>query len=196
MNLQAERKMTPRETRPARRARDRAILTVLPAIALGAWAGPASAQHEAHSAYAGGGSDEVQTLTPEEVASLRAAEGMGLARPAELNGYPGPRHVLDLGDSLGLTTAQRARVQAVFDTMEERARELGERIIEGEKALDAAFAAGADPGVLEERVGELARLQGALRWTHLRAHLETTEILSVHQRHEYDRLRGYGGPEH
>lgn len=165
--------------------------------ALVAFAGPAAAQHEGHaghetrSSYADAGSDTVQTLTPDEVAGLLEGAGMGMAQPAELNGYPGPRHVLDLADSLGLTSAQTRRTQAVFDAMHERAVELGREIVDAEKALDAAFADGASARELEALVTDLAGLRGALRWTHLRAHLETAEILTRHQRHEYDRLRGY-----
>jgi hypothetical protein len=41
---------------------------------------------------------------------------MGLALAAELNGYPGPIHVLQLSDKLGLTPEQKARVQSLFDS--------------------------------------------------------------------------------
>jgi hypothetical protein len=161
-----------------------------------AFAGRVSAQHEGHSQYAGSGSSEVKTLTPAELTSLREGEGMGLARPAEMNGYPGPRHALELADSLRLDQTQRVRVQAAFDQMLKRARELGEEIIEGEKSLDAAFAARANAASLQAAVTRLARLQGELRWIHLEAHLLLMDILSEHQRHEYDRLRGYGSRHH
>ncbi|MGD2070407.1 MAG: Spy/CpxP family protein refolding chaperone [Gemmatimonadota bacterium] len=165
-------------------------------LALAASPPPLHAQHGAHSPYAGSGSEEVQTLTPQEVAGLLEGEGMGLARPAELNGYPGPRHVLDLADSLRLSDEQRRLTQETFDAMQERAAELGRRIVDEEKALDAGFAAAADAAALEARVREVGRLRAELRWTHLAAHLRMVEILSVHQRHEYDRLRGYGGHTH
>ena len=35
--------------------------------------------------------------------------GMGLALAAELNGYPGPAHVIELAKSLGLSEPQRAK---------------------------------------------------------------------------------------
>lgn len=165
-------------------------------LALTAAAPPLQAQHGEHSPYAGSGSEEVQTLTPEEVAGLLEGEGMGLARPAEMNGYPGPRHVLDLADSLDLSDEQRRLTRETFDVMRERAVELGRRIVDEEKALDAGFAAGDDAATLEARVREVARLRGELRWTHLAAHLRMVEILSDHQRHEYDRLRGYGAHTH
>ena len=36
---------------------------------------------------------------------------MSLALAAELNGYPGPLHVLELADRLGLSAEQRGKVQ-------------------------------------------------------------------------------------
>ncbi|MFO7892187.1 MAG: periplasmic heavy metal sensor [Longimicrobiales bacterium] len=175
-----------------------AVALLLLGTGLGA-PGPAAAQHEGHamdSSYAATGSDTVQTLTADEVAALLEGAGMGLARPAEMNGYPGPRHVLDLADSLALTPEQAEQVQAIFRAMHHRAVELGREIIDAEKRLDAAFAGDADAPALQAQVTALARLRGELRWTHLRAHLETVEVLTAHQRHSYDRLRGYGSHPH
>src|SRR5208282_406614 len=42
-------------------------------------------------------------------------EGIGLAKAAELNHYPGPRHVLDIADKLGLSTDQLTATRALFD---------------------------------------------------------------------------------
>ncbi len=171
---------------------ERGLAAVVLALALALGATPVAGQHEEHSPYAGAGSQQVQTLTADEVAALLEGQGMGLARAAELNGYPGPRHVLDLADSLGLTADQRERTQSAFDAMQSRAAELGRSILEREQALDAGFADGADAAALEAQVAEIARLRGELRWTHLRAHLAVATILTRHQRHTYDRLRGYG----
>ena len=154
-----------------------------------------------HSPYAHQGSKELKTLSQEEVDELLSGAGMGLARPAELNGYPGPRHVLDLADSLGLTAEQRGSVEGIFRDMHARAVELGQEILDAERALDAAFASGdVTVDALAEIVDRIGSLQADLRAVHLRAHVATREILTDHQRHEYDRLRGYGagheaGPE-
>jgi hypothetical protein len=59
----------------------------------------------------------VKALSDQQVADLRAGRGMGLALSAELNGYPGPLHVLELGDKLGLAPEQRTKVQGLFDAM-------------------------------------------------------------------------------
>jgi hypothetical protein len=66
-----------------------------------------------------------------------------MARPAELNGYPGPMHVLDLRDRLGLTPEQEAAVRSSFARMEVAAKPLGAELVERERALDRAFAGGA-----------------------------------------------------
>ena len=51
---------------------------------------------------------EVKALSAEQMTALAAGRGMGSALAAELNGYPGPLHVLELADPLGLSEGQRA----------------------------------------------------------------------------------------
>ena len=122
---------------------------------------------------------------------------MGMARPAELNGFPGPRHVLDLADSLALTPDQRSEVQGIFERMQERATALGRQVVAAEGALDTLFAAGTvGEAPLAERVKAVEALRSELRIVHLTAHLETKALLTTHQVHTYDRLRGYGAHVH
>jgi len=155
-------------------------------------AGPAAAQHE-HSPYAAGQSSQVKSMTQQQVDDLLAGAGMGLALPAELNGHPGPRHVLELADSLVLTSEQRARTQELFDAMQAEAVALGERLLEAEAALNDLFAAGSvEEGQVALAVMRAARLEGELRIVHLRTHVAMYGLLTEHQRHTYDRLRGYG----
>jgi hypothetical protein len=90
--------------------------------------------------YAGMQARAVKALSAEQIADLKAGRGMSLALAAELNGYPGPRHVLELGDQLGLSDQQRADVQRLFDAMTAEAIPLGEKLIAGEAELDALFA--------------------------------------------------------
>lgn len=159
------------------------VLLALPTVA------PAQ-QH--HPGYAEGRSAQVKTLGQAEVDELLAGTGMGLARPAEMNGFPGPRHVLDLADSLSLTPEQRASVQGIFERMQARAATLGRAVVAAEGALDSLFAGGGavDPA-LAERVEAVEALRAELRIVHLRAHVETKALLTMHQVHAYDRLRGY-----
>ena len=143
--------------------------------------------------YAGQEKREIKALSAEEVASYLSGAGMGFARAAELNHYPGPRHVLDMSAKLGLSGEQRAKVKAAFAEMDAEARRLGAAIVEAERALDQRFASAfLDAAELERRVGEIAALQGRLRAAHLRAHLVTRAALTPDQVARYDALRGYG----
>ncbi|HEX8128985.1 MAG TPA: periplasmic heavy metal sensor [Pyrinomonadaceae bacterium] len=153
----------------------------------------ASAQEELkQGVYAGEERREIKSLSAEEVEGLLNGQGMGLAKAAELNHYPGPRHVLDLAAELQLTPEQRTQTQAAFDRMRSEAVRLGRRIVERERALNAMFAKGdIDEGKLHTATSEIAQLQGALRAAHLAAHLEMRRILSPGQVKKYDELRGY-----
>jgi hypothetical protein len=161
------------------------------ALALLPVAGALQAQQ---TPYAGLERRAIKALSEERMAALMAGEGAGYALAAELNGYPGPRHVLDLADSLHLTEKQRTAVADVFERMQEAARALGQQLVAGEAALDSAFAGMTiTPERLRESLEGLAALEGELRGVHLAAHLEVTTLLSQHQRGEYGRLRGYAG---
>ncbi len=139
---------------------------------------------------------EIKALSAQQVADLEEGRGMGLALAAELNGYPGPKHVLELADSLGLDEQTVAAVREVHDRMQLRARDLGAAIVAEEAKLDSVFAAGEiTTASLTTQVARIAVLSGRLRTAHLQAHLETTALLSPEQRHEYQRLRGYRMPE-
>lgn len=129
-------------------------------------------------------------LTVEQVQKLLAGEGMGQAKPAESNGYPGPRHALDLADALKLTPGQRAALKASFDRMNADARKLGAEIVQAERNLYAAFEShSVKDGDIEQLTMRIGHLQAALRARHLRAHLETVPVLTPEQVNEYRRLR-------
>lgn len=150
-------------------------------------------QHEA-SPYAGQEAREIKALAPERVAGLLSGDGVGYAKAAELNGIPGPRHVLDLSDELALTAEQRSAVEASFRRMHEAAVPLGERLVELERELDRAFAERAlDEASLRDRTLAIGQVEGELRAVHLRAHVEMLDVLTMHQVHQYVALRGYAG---
>lgn len=139
----------------------------------------------------------IKALSDEEIADLQAGHGMGMALPAELNGYPGPRHVLDLADELSLTAEQRARTQTIYDGMQIAAKAMGAQIVAKEAALDAMFADGTverDPQAVADLVTDIALSRGALRLLHLRAHIVTRHLLTLEQLENYAVLRGYGAP--
>ena len=146
----------------------------------------------AASPYAGEQSRDIKSLSQEDVAGYIDGKGMGFAKAAELNGYPGPAHVLELADKLVLTPAQRARTEETFGRMQTRARELGARLVEEERRLDELFASKTVfHQALATSVNAIAAIQSERRATHLQAHLDQTEILSAAQRAEYSQLRGY-----
>jgi Spy/CpxP family protein refolding chaperone len=134
----------------------------------------------------------VKALTPEAIEEYKQAHGMGMAIPAELNGYPGPRHVLDMADELELTAEQKTRLKSIYDSMHDAAVPLGMQIIDRETQLDTSFASGA---AKEETVAALTReigeLQGRLRNVHLSAHIATKALLTPHQVEMYVAARGY-----
>jgi len=167
-------------------------------IGIASLASPLSAQQEhEESPYAGMESSEIPSLTAKETEDLRAAAGMGFAKPAELNHYPGPKHVLELAEGLELTDAQRAETLQIQAAMRERAMELGNAIIDAERKLNLRFQHGhIDDGSLAALTAEIAEMYGQLRYTHLRAHLAMKAVLGEEQVAAYDRLRGYGGVEH
>jgi Spy/CpxP family protein refolding chaperone len=146
----------------------------------------------APSSYAGEESRAIKSLSVEQIDGYLNARGMGLAKAAELNNYPGPMHVLELKDQLGLSADQAGRTQAAFDEMKRRATELGRAIVEREREVDQAFARQTiDDRSLDEKAMEIGRLQAELRATHLRAHLRMREVLTREQIERYGQLRGY-----
>ncbi|MBX2853758.1 MAG: hypothetical protein KTR21_02155 [Rhodobacteraceae bacterium] len=157
-------------------------------------ASTAQAETPAPSPYSDEQEHEVSSLSPEDLSALRAGAGWGLAKPAELNGWPGPRHVLDLSKELELTAAQMEEIEKIFQDMNQAARRLGADLIERERDLDAAFEAGdLDQTVLAGLVAKTEETRAELRLTHLQAHLATTPLLSGAQKQRYQHLRGYGG---
>jgi Spy/CpxP family protein refolding chaperone len=154
------------------------------------WSGLAVAQ----TPYAGMQTRSIKALSEQQMADLGAGRGMGLALAAELNGYPGPSHVLELADRLDLTAEQRAEVQRLFDSMKQEAVSIGAKLIEQEAELDRQFAGRTvTPETLRASTGAVAATQGALREAHLKYHLSTAALLTPGQMRRYAELRGYGG---
>jgi len=146
----------------------------------------------AQTPYAGMQSRPIKALSEQQIADLSAGRGMGLALAAELNGYPGPSHVLELADKLELSADQRASIQRLFDSMKAEAMPLGSKLIEQEADLDKQFASRTvTPESLKASTATVAVTQGELRETHLKYHLSTAAILSTHQIRKYAGLRGY-----
>jgi hypothetical protein len=125
---------------------------------------------------------------------LRDGAGLGYAKAAELNGWPGPLHALELADVLSLDADQRARINVIRNAMLAKAKPLGEQLIAAEAALDKLFAEEIPTLTLVADATEtIGRIEAALRAVHLAAHIEVKPLLTEHQRMIYARERGYGG---
>lgn len=147
-----------------------------------------------HGPYAGEQQRAIKSLSEKDIADLQAGQGMGLAKAAELNGYPGPAHVLEHADALRLTGTQREQSKALLDSHKATARELGRQLVEAERALDIAFASKRiDPSSLTAMTAEVSQLAARLREEHLRTHLMQTALLDAAQIQRYAQLRGYEG---
>jgi prolyl-tRNA editing enzyme YbaK/EbsC (Cys-tRNA(Pro) deacylase) len=160
-------------------------------------AAPAFAQHAvqaqgAAAPYAGLQSRDIKALSPEDTEQLVQGNGMSLALAAELNGYPGPAHVLEMSDALHLNARQREQSETLMARHKAQARALGAQLVSAERELDRAFAGGtisaADVTRMTARIGDL---QAALRASHLQAHLAETALLAPQQVARYQELRGY-----
>lgn len=168
------------------------------ALAL-AVATPALAQHGGHAgtgqpmpAYAGQQQREIKALSADEQRAFLTGAGSGFARAAELNHFPGPMHVVELAEALALTAEQRQASERLLHTHKAQARELGDRVVAAERALDRLFAADqVDAAALAAAVARAGEALTAYRLAHLDAHRAQRELLSVGQVAEYDRRRGY-----
>ncbi|MGH6712934.1 MAG: Spy/CpxP family protein refolding chaperone [Bradyrhizobium sp.] len=146
----------------------------------------------AQSPYAGMQTRPIKALSTQQIDDLKAGRGMGLALAAELNGYPGPSHVLELSEKLALLPAQKEQIQKLFESMKAESTPIGVRLIEQEGTLDQQFASRSiTPDALKEAITKIGLTQAELRNAHLKYHLETAQILSPDQMKKYAELRGY-----
>jgi len=127
---------------------------------------------------------------PTDKDGLLAGEGMGMAAYAEANGFPGPKHVLDLAAKLGLTAKQKVEVQEIYDDMHSRARSLGKMIVKVEEELNYQFTSGMlKQESVEEDAESIGKMRGTLRGIHLGAHVRTKAVLTPKQVELYVSLR-------
>ena len=155
---------------------------------------PAFAQHDhaAHSPYAGMQDRAIKSLSDADIDELKRGGGWGLALPAELNGVPGPAHLLELKDEIPLSAEQVQRIQGLFDDMRAAAIPTGERLIAAEAAIEAAFASGTvDEASLRSLLAEAESARTELRFIHLSQHYKTVQFLNPEQIARYNVLRGY-----
>jgi hypothetical protein len=147
------------------------------------------------SPYARQEQRDIKSLSDNDVQSLRNGTGEafgGMAKLAELNGYPGPRHVLDMASELQLTDRQRMEIELIYQNMSNNAKNIGVAIIALERDMDRALA---NKTITEENLklmlDKSADLYGQLRFVHLSTHLDTVQTLTIEQVQMYNKIRGY-----
>ncbi len=162
------------------------VMVLLPTIAI------AQSHGTLPSDYVGEETRLIKSLSGQDLEEIARGGGWGLARAAELNGVPGPTHLLELADDIGLTEQQRSDIEAIRAQMQADAITAGERFVAAEQALDTAFQPGApDAEALERLVAQAGQARADLRLVHLNAHLLTLPLLTDAQVSQYAVLRGY-----
>lgn len=153
-----------------------------------------SAQHNhgVQTPYAGMQNRAIKSLSDNDIKELRRGGGWGLALAAELNGMPGPAHMLELKEQIALNQDQVTKTQALLDDMRKAAIPTGERLIAAELALENAFAKGAvEEASLRRLLAEAESARTELRFIHLSQHYKTVQFLKPEQIKRYNILRGY-----
>jgi hypothetical protein len=144
--------------------------------------------------YKGQQHRSIKALSQNDIDGYLNGKGMGFAKAAELNHYPGPRHVLDLSKKLELSDKQLKQTQTLFNKMQAKAINLGKQLIDREQKLDQLFARGTiNKNSLGTILQDIGAIQAKLRNVHLSTHLEQKQLLNKHQIVMYDRIRGYEG---
>lgn len=174
------------------------MIRLVASLVFSIFAFAAVAQHNGHhqggraSPYAGQERQAIKSLSNEDIVELERGGGWGLAKAAELNGVPGPAHLLEMRKEIGLSDAQVAKLEVIFKDMQQKAIVEGKRLIERESALENAFRAGpVSDDMLRKLLADIEAARSALRYIHLAAHLSSPPLLSAQQIQLYNKLRGY-----
>ena len=156
------------------------------------------ASEKAKSPYAGQESRQIKSLSAKDVDDLLNGRGWGFAKAAELNGMPGPAHILEMANQIDLDKDQNAAINSLFKKMKAGAIEFGTKFVQLEKELDQMFVnKSITPESLATQLKKIAKVRSKLRQIHLETHLKTPAILTQHQIVTYNQLRGYTkGAEH
>jgi hypothetical protein len=148
------------------------------------------------SSYAGQEKREIKSLSAADIDDLENGRGWGLAKAAELNGVPGPVHLLELQTDIGLSQEQIDRIEILYQGMKQQAIPLGLKLIEHERELNTHFAKRTiTEELLRELLEKIAQVQEQLRYLHLSTHLKTPGILTIEQVSLYNKLRGYSSDD-
>jgi hypothetical protein len=169
------------------------VMRILPVFVFGLiFTSFAAASETNHSKYVGQEKRFIKSLSPDDISELKRGGGWGLAKAAELNGVPGPAHLLELKEQIPLTKSQIDAITQLYDQMKSSAIDLGNQLIELEKKLEIGFQTnGITAKTLRSSLSAISQVRTNLRFVHLATHLETPNILSKEQVAKYNSLRGY-----
>ena len=163
------------------------ILLSIMLISVGAIASPTY-----KSNYVGQEKRLIKSLSDDDIQQLKHGKGWGLAKAAELNGMPGPSHILQMKNKISLTKEQEKEVRSLFEDMQLKAIPLGNKLIDLERHLNDSFS---NKTITKKRLiqqlNAISDVRKKLRYVHLVTHLMTPDILTPQQIDQYNHLRGY-----
>ena len=155
-----------------------------------------ASEHSYKSKYVGQERREIKSLSEFDIDELKNGRGWGLAKAAELNGVPGPVHLLEMEKEIGLNREQIEKIKILYQKMKKQAIPLGLKLIELERKLNNHFANGTiTEELLHELLEQIAQVRKRLRYVHLSTHLKTPGILTAEQIDLYNKLRGYSSDD-
>ena len=155
-----------------------------------------AADHSHQSKYAGEEKREIKSLSATDIEELKTGKGWGLAKAAELNGVPGPVHLLEMKEEIDLSANQIWAIEDIYKKMKQEAISLGLELIELERELNNHFANRTiTDELLRQILQGIAQVHRQLRYVHLSAHLDTPDILKSEQITLYNKLRGYSSDD-
>jgi Spy/CpxP family protein refolding chaperone len=167
-------------------------LVALSILVLSLTAFNSAANENAISLYAGQEKRQIKALSAKDIDDLLNGRGWGFAKAAELNGMPGPAHIIEMAKKIGLNKEQNSAIQVLFKRMKTKAIALGSQMVKFERELDQMFAdKSVTPDSLGNQLARISSIRGKLRQVHLETHLQTPSILTRHQIVTYNKLRGY-----
>jgi len=151
-----------------------------------------AADHSHKSKYAGEEKREIKSLSAADIEELQNGKGWGLAKAAELNGMPGPVHLLEMKEEIDLSAEQIRTIEDIYKKMKQEAIPLGLELIALERELNNHFANRTiTDELLSQILQKIAQVHRQLRYVHLSTHLKTPDILKSEQITIYNKLRGY-----
>jgi len=144
------------------------------------------------SEYAGEETRLIKSLSPDDISDLQNGKGWGLAKAAELNGLPGPAHILEMEGEISLSAKQKNDILNLYNEMKVDAIRLGKKLVLLESDLDTQFANKTITNTsLVKAINGIEKVRAELRIVHLATHLQTPTILTREQVALYNELRGY-----